>query len=463
MREREILSMELLPSILWEPGWRAMRPRSMRSMPILMLSLVLMTATCACDGVDTHQAGGVPSTSPETKVPVDGPCYDASGTLVAGTGVFVDGVSASFGSATYTFCPSAGVDQSATAADGFFHMLDQTIVDAEPGGSVRVSAPGYLGASLTSTWRIANTQREEHTVQPVAVGDGAWLISVPDREATHILHLGLVWSTGDASYAVTVVVGDSGMDYTSLVMVSPGGDPAISPTLLPEAFVVCASSDVELRFCDPDADYAWLEIGIKPLSDLTPGSNLSWDGGLFPGVITSSNAHADDWAVPIKDQSAVTVNYSGLGDEVIDIVNSIPVFDSQYRAGLCAATSPADMRGVTAMCDLEVLGDGGLVEDDVVRLDQALADAAVLYRYEPVVTGTTAGWQRLLVDPGDDLDELGFNPEAADSGSYEIRGLMIRPLPRCTQDEWMAALARVGDAGFGLEMHLRTEDWNGLL
>ena len=130
------------------------------------------------------------------------------------------------------------------------------------------------------------------------------------------------------------------------------------------------------------------------------------------------------------------------------------------------------------MCDLEVLGDGGLVEDDVVRLDQALADAAVLYRYEPVVTGTTAGWQRLLVDPGDDLDELigrwradmvdaaeelGFNPEAADSGSYEIRGLMIRPPPRCTQDAWMAALARVGDAGFGLEMHLRTEDWNGLL
>ncbi len=451
-----------------------MRPSYMRLMQMLLLWLALVAANAGCDGTQTSGLGGPLDTRAELG---DGPCYDANGTLTTETAVYVDGVAASLGHAAYSYCPSSGVDRSGWAVDGFFHTLEEAVVETEPQGTVLVSAPGYRGASLTASWRIANTE-ETQPAQPAAVSDGEWRISVPGREAAYILKLSLIWSTGDASYAATALVGSAGTGYSSLVVVSPVGDPAIHPTLLPEAFVACEPGEAVLRFCDPAADHAWLEIGIKPLLDLARGTSLSWDDGLIHGVFTSSNVDADDWAAPMEDQTAVTVNSSGLGDEVIDIVRSIPVFDPQYRAGVCSATPPVAMRGVTAMCDLEITGSGRLVEEDVLRLDAALGDAAVLYRYEPVVAGTTAGWQSVLVDPGDDLDELlgrwrvdmidaaeelGFDPEATDSGSYEVRGLMIRPLPRLTQQEWEAVLSRVGEAGFGLEMQLRFEDWNGLL
>jgi hypothetical protein len=163
----------------------------------LLVAVFLVAGLASCAG----------ETAPTTTARPDGPCLDEGDRLVVGASVYVEGEAASFGYATYSRCPWFGPQPTNLAADGFFYDLDRVRVEAEPGETIQIEAPGYPGADLSAGWR-AELGEAIGGAEASNLDDGRWEVAAPDDDGVYVLHLGLEWSTGEAAYAATVVVGE---------------------------------------------------------------------------------------------------------------------------------------------------------------------------------------------------------------------------------------------------------------
>lgn len=396
-----------------------------------------------------------------------GPCLDSSANQLGNPKITVAGVRASFGFSQIGYCPDVN-KTGAEMGDGFFHDLENAVVRAEPGEAILVSAPGYPGAIVSSTWRVEDVDGSTEA-EMASTGVGQWSLAAPDRAAVYVLDISLEWSEGSAAYAVRVAVGDARLSSEALVPVEPAGDLSIHPTLLPAGFVNCDDSGVDLRFCDPTIDYAWLEIEVQPAILLDSWNVHSHDHLL--GAMRLEGTGSQQIGVLLDPASVLTLAASGIRSDILqEIAMSIPAFDSETRGAECEAAEPADLSVVAWKCDLEVGVAGDMVESDVLRFGEIVGDAAVRYQFTPVVEGTGMTQPVVAISSGDVLitqiedwrhdmvlasEELGIGPTHADPGNYTIKDLLLIIEPEISRGELTELLDQLAAAGFEFEMTLR--------
>ena len=447
----------------------------------LVVALVAVSgvlSSCAGESAETSAASSTTSTvvvstteTPTTAAP-DGPCLDADDHLVVDSTVSVAGEAASFGYATYSHCPWIETTRSDIAADGFFHDLDQVRVEAEPSGTILIEAPGYPGANLSGGWLIEFTD-ESQVAAMSAAGEGRWEVAVPDHAAVYRLGLSLKWSTGSAAYAAIVVVGDPAEN--ALVAITPDHDVAIHPTLLPENLAACDAGEDVLLFCDPNVDYIWLELDVRPTSSLF--IEYSSPDPFVPGALDLGGPpQAENLGILLSADEILTVSSSGIDtDTVYQILATIPAFDPVARDTACGELDPVELIDYTWMCDLVVSVDGEMGEDDLRELAGVMGNADVLYQFHVVLPGTwmddwvlvypretldgeLAAWRSKILDAA---EEVGYDPGLLDDPGSRFDHVMVQPQPDLSSEHWVTIVKRLETAGFNVDLELRQGQWYG--
>jgi len=440
--------------------------------------VAVFLSSCASDGVDTSDppsttaAAAVSSTAAVTTAALDGPCLDETDNLVGGSNVYVEGIRASFGYATYNSCPWIEGRPAGMSADGFLHDLDQVRIEVDPSAVVSIEAPGHPGADLSAGWSIQLTTESAIAAMPVGA-DGEWEVVAPDRPAVYTLQLGLTWSTGDASYAATVVVGDA-TENLDLVSVAPDHDVEIHPTLLPGNLVECEPGEAVLRFCDPEADYVWIELYVRQAASLD--FSRSYPDDLLLGAVRLEGGWPEHVGVMVSADEILTATSSGIErDSVNQILASIPAFDPTARGAACAQIDPVEFVDYIWMCDLAVTVDGEMGLDDLRALTDVVGREAILYQFTPALPGTSmVGWA--LVYPSESLDdelavwrsdvvgaaeEIGYDAGLLDDPGSVFTDVLVQPQPAVAPNEWATVVVVLEAAGFDLEVWLRTGQWYG--
>lgn len=150
-----------------------------------------------------------------------GPCLDEYERVIGDTGIAVTGdsqsVDASLGYATINYCPghSEQGGGGGLEADGFFYSLDSRAVDAQPGGQIALSAPGYHGASLTAAWSTEDAAISSPSADLTRADETMWQLTAPESVGVHRLDMRLDWAQGEATYAVLITTDGSASTRTT--------------------------------------------------------------------------------------------------------------------------------------------------------------------------------------------------------------------------------------------------------
>lgn len=132
-----------------------------------------------------------------------GPCLDAAYEVVGDIDLTVSAGSqnttAAFGWMRANPCPGAN-SAGPLEADGFFHTLDESLINLEPGREVAVAGPGFRDADLATDWPIV-------AKRTLASGGTEWTLRAPQGHGRYEVLFSLRWAQGEAAYKALIDVG----------------------------------------------------------------------------------------------------------------------------------------------------------------------------------------------------------------------------------------------------------------
>lgn len=168
-------------------------------------AVLLLMALVAC----TPSSGSDPSVEGTTTSDLIGfPCVSQSGSITGDTGVTVESngheVSAALGWVSAGPCPDE--DSDGVVSDGFFAGVEEAVVPAEAGETIRVRASGFSEATFEASWSDADGIESE--VDAAEIEPGVWQIDdFSEMSRSYVLNLRFRYgSNQDAAFAVTVDV-----------------------------------------------------------------------------------------------------------------------------------------------------------------------------------------------------------------------------------------------------------------
>lgn len=195
------------------PHWAPMHCDATRGQVFALLVLALIVTLTGCGSAESSAGAG-------------GPCLDEYERVIGDTGIAVTGesqsVDASLGYATINYCPG-NAEHGGLEADGFFYSLDSRAVDAQPGGQIALSAPGYPGARLTAAWPTEDPATSAPSADLTRADETTWQLTAPESVGVHRLEMHLDWAYGEATYAALITTdGSAGTRTTTSGPPRPG-------------------------------------------------------------------------------------------------------------------------------------------------------------------------------------------------------------------------------------------------